>query len=191
MESHPSIGEGAREGLCEGTRRKKQKTAAGFAHRFRPTYPGFPVAPGGIEQDHVACFEKGACVVGLASHSRKSGRRRFEHGAPVRAWGALKRHEGRAAVSHICQKQADMGHPASVEGMEPKACWSGWPQVSLLRPGCSGLVLFPVCVRRRRRERRPLTRIVGMWIRGCSPQICADAIQVVDDLSVLNRELTK
>jgi hypothetical protein len=30
----------------------------GFAHRFRPTYPGFPVEVGGFEQDHAAFFER-------------------------------------------------------------------------------------------------------------------------------------
>jgi hypothetical protein len=35
--------------------------------------------------------------------------------------GVRKRLGGRPVVSHICQKRADMGHPALVAGMEPKA----------------------------------------------------------------------
>jgi hypothetical protein len=46
----------------------------GFAHRFRPTYPGFPVEIGGVEQDHAAFFEKKPQTQSwLVLRSRKSG----------------------------------------------------------------------------------------------------------------------
>ena len=44
-----------------------------------------------------------------------------EHGAPVRSCGTRDSLRGRPVVSHICQNQADMGHPALVAGREPKS----------------------------------------------------------------------
>jgi hypothetical protein len=41
----------------------ERKSVEGFAHRFRPTYPGFPVEVGGVEQGLAAFFEKAAYVV--------------------------------------------------------------------------------------------------------------------------------
>ena len=41
-----------------GRSRPEQKAVVGFAHRFRPTYPGFPVKVGGVEQLHAAFFER-------------------------------------------------------------------------------------------------------------------------------------
>ena len=34
------------------------KAMVGFARRFRPTYPGFPVQVGGVGQVHAAFFER-------------------------------------------------------------------------------------------------------------------------------------
>jgi hypothetical protein len=36
----------------------ERKLSKGFAHRFRPTYPGFPVEAGGVEQLRAAFFER-------------------------------------------------------------------------------------------------------------------------------------
>ena len=52
--------------------------------RFRPTYPGFPVEVGGVEQEHAAFFgRKPHTRTRLVLRSRKSGQHRCEHGAPV------------------------------------------------------------------------------------------------------------
>jgi hypothetical protein len=67
----------------------------GFAHRFRPTYPGFPVEIDGVEQHHAAFFErKPHAWSRLVLRSRKSGQRWCEHGAPVWSCGDRIRLEG-------------------------------------------------------------------------------------------------
>ena len=63
---------------------RNERLWLGFAHRFRPTYPGFPVGIGGVEQLHAAFFErKPHAWSRLVLRSRKSGQRWCEHGAPV------------------------------------------------------------------------------------------------------------
>src|ERR1700722_8677940 len=64
------------------------KAFVGLRHRFRPTYPGFPVKIGGVGQLHAAFFERKPHTCSwLVLRSRKSGQRRCEHGAPRRCCG--------------------------------------------------------------------------------------------------------
>jgi hypothetical protein len=123
----------------------------GFADRFRPTYPGFPVGVAGVEQDHAVFFEgKPHARSWLVLLSRKSGQRWCEHGAPLRSscglffkfrteiWLEICRCaaglRGRPAVSHISRKTSEMwGTRPLARGWSPKACWSGRPAGSLPR----------------------------------------------------------
>ena len=56
----------------------------------------------------------------LVLRSRKSGQRWCERRAPVSICLPATDLRERPAVSHICQNQADMGHPAFAAGIEPK-----------------------------------------------------------------------
>jgi hypothetical protein len=74
---------------------RNERLSKGFAHRFRPTYPGFPVGVGGVEQLHAAFFErKPHARSWLVLRSRKSGQRWCERRAPVWSCGARTRFEG-------------------------------------------------------------------------------------------------
>jgi hypothetical protein len=71
----------------------------GFAQRFRPTYPGFPVEDGRVERLRAAFFErKPHAWSRLVLCSRKSGQRWCEHGAPVWSCGTREGLEARPAA---------------------------------------------------------------------------------------------
>src|SRR5271165_2081966 len=95
----------------------------GFAHRFRPTYPGFPVEIRGVEQLHAAFFERKPHMRSwLVMRSRKSGQRWCEHGAPVRSCRDLSRLEGKGCgIPHPAKNERDVGDPGFVAGIEPKS----------------------------------------------------------------------
>ena len=82
---------------------------------IRPTYPGFPVEVGGVEQLRAAFFErKPHARSWLVLRNRKSGQRWCEHGAPVRSGDArcvglrVKSLGARAVESHISRKTSEM-----------------------------------------------------------------------------------
>jgi hypothetical protein len=87
----------------------ERKAVEGFAHRFQPTYPGFPVEGSGVEQLHAAFFErKPHTWLWLILDRRKSGQRWCEQGAPV--WSCLARHtlEGEACgIPHLAKNERD------------------------------------------------------------------------------------
>ena len=70
-----------------------RKRSKGFARRFRPTLPGFPVEVGGVEHLHTAFFKrKPHARSSLMLRDRKSGQRWCEHGAPLQSCvGAMVR----------------------------------------------------------------------------------------------------
>jgi hypothetical protein len=85
------------------------RLSKGFAHRFWPTYPGFPVEVGGDEQRRAAFFERRRHRWSwLGLRSRKSGQSWCEHGAPVRSRGNRDSLRARTAVSHISRKTSEM-----------------------------------------------------------------------------------
>jgi hypothetical protein len=91
------------------------KAVVGFAHRFLPMYPGFPVEVGGVEQLHAAFFERKPHTWSwLALRSRKSGQRWCEghpYGAlgPETAWGGLLRYPTSREKRARCGAPGDCG----------------------------------------------------------------------------------
>ena len=81
-------------------------------NRFRPTYPGFRVEVGGVEELRAALFERKPPARSLlVLRSRKSGRRWCEHGAPVWICGTLEGLEGKACGAGIePQKRSHTPH---------------------------------------------------------------------------------
>jgi hypothetical protein len=102
------------------------KAVVGFAHRFRPTYPGFPVEVGGVEQLHAAFFERKPHTWSWPlPRSRKSGQRWCERGAPVRSFGTRIRLEGEACgFPHLAKNERDVGHPAIGPRIEHKSAFA-------------------------------------------------------------------
>jgi hypothetical protein len=95
-----------------------RKAVVGFAHRFRPTYPGFPVEVGGVEQLHAAFFERKPHTRSwLVLRVGNPGNAGANVGHPCGAVATATGLRGRVAVSHI----PDVGHPALVAGMEPRS----------------------------------------------------------------------
>src|ERR1700722_11349637 len=94
----------------------------GFAHRLRPTYPGFPVQVGGVEQLRAAFFERKPHTWSwLVQRSRKSGQRWCERRAPVWLSGTRHEFEGEACgIPHLAKNERDVGHPAVVAGIESR-----------------------------------------------------------------------
>jgi len=73
----------------------------------RPTYPGFPVEVGGVEQLHA--FEREPHARSwLVLRSRKSGQRWCERRAPVKICHPAEGLRGRPLVSHISRKTSGM-----------------------------------------------------------------------------------
>ena len=78
-------------------------------NRFRPTYPGFPVEVGGVEELRAALFERKPHARSLlVLRSRKSGRRWCEHGAPGRICGTRDKFEGETCgIPHLAKNERD------------------------------------------------------------------------------------
>jgi hypothetical protein len=104
---------------------RNERLSKGFAHRFRPTYPGFPVKVCGVEQERAAFLERKPHTRSWpVLLGRKSGQRWCEHGAPVRSWGSRGRLEGEAGgIPHLAKNERDVGHPGTGAGIEPKDSW--------------------------------------------------------------------
>jgi hypothetical protein len=82
----------------------------GFAHRFRPTYPGFPVEVGGVEQLRMRLsFERKPHTWSwLVPRSRKTRQRWCERRAPLRSFLTLKRLEGKTCgIPHLAKNERD------------------------------------------------------------------------------------
>ena len=93
-----------------------EKLSKGFAHHFRPTYPGFPVEGGGVEQLYATFFERKPHTRSwLVLRSRKSGQRWCERRAPVRICGDLSRLEGKGCSIHICQNPGRFFSPVVLD----------------------------------------------------------------------------
>jgi hypothetical protein len=85
------------------------KAVEGFAHRFRPTYPGFPVEVGGVERLRAAFFERKphtlsclCCVVGNPGNAGANMGHPYRVVEPV---GGLR---VGAVVSHISRETSEM-----------------------------------------------------------------------------------
>ena len=87
----------------------EQRAVEGFAHRIRPTYPGFPVNLGGVEELRAALFERKPHARSLlVLRSRKSRQRWGERGAPVWNCGTRQKFEGKTrCIPHLAKNERD------------------------------------------------------------------------------------
>jgi hypothetical protein len=93
----------------------------GFANRFRPTYPGFPVEVGGVELGHAAFFERKPHTRSwLVLRSRKSGQRWCERRAPVWICGSVIGLRGDLRYPTSREKRARYGAPGGCGGTRAK-----------------------------------------------------------------------
>jgi hypothetical protein len=120
----------------------------GFAHRFRPTYPGFPVDVGGVEQLRAAFFErKPHAWSWLVRCSGNPGNAGANVGHPYRVVAPETGLRGRSLVSHISRRTSEMwdtaclargyrvGRPALVAGIERQSVFLlrfTWSQQAML-----------------------------------------------------------